>query len=140
MLTPGDVVVVDFPGAIGTKRRPAAILSSDLYHASRPDVIFGLITSQTASAIAPTDHPLVDWAAVGLRVPSAFRSFVVTLPRTAIQHAIGRLSDRDWEIVRARLDTALAIRPRCSLRVDRVKDLEDAIGKPLGIGALASSP
>jgi len=111
LLTPGDVVVVDFPGAIGTKRRPAVVLSSDIYHASRPDAILGLITSQTASAIAPTDHALEDWAAAGLRVPSAFRSFVVALPSTAIQRAIGRLSDRDWEIVRARLDTALAIRP-----------------------------
>ncbi len=28
----GDVVVVDFPGVIGTKRRPAVVVSSSLYH------------------------------------------------------------------------------------------------------------
>ena len=111
MLKPGDVVVIDFPGAIGTKRRPAVVLSADIDHASRPDAIFGLITSQTAAAIAPTDHPLANWAAASLRVPSAVRSFVVTLPRSAIQRVIGRLSDRDWEMVWARFDAALAPRP-----------------------------
>lgn len=42
---PGDVVTVDFPGVTGVKRRPAVILSSATYHANRPDVIVGLITS-----------------------------------------------------------------------------------------------
>lgn len=44
---PGDVVTVDFPGITGVKRRPAVILSSTTYHAIRPDVIVGLITTQT---------------------------------------------------------------------------------------------
>ncbi|WP_448564286.1 type II toxin-antitoxin system PemK/MazF family toxin [Trichothermofontia sp.] len=41
-----DVVTVDFPGITGTKRRPAVVLSSAVYHAHRPDVIIGLITLQ----------------------------------------------------------------------------------------------
>jgi len=44
---PGDVVTVDFPGVTGVKRRPAVVLSSHEYHAIRPDIILGLITSQT---------------------------------------------------------------------------------------------
>jgi mRNA interferase MazF len=44
---PGDVVTVDFPGVAGIKRRPAVVLSSSTYHATRPDVIVGLITTQT---------------------------------------------------------------------------------------------
>ena len=43
----GDVVTVDFPAVTGIKRRPAVVLSSQTYHANRPDVIVGLITSQT---------------------------------------------------------------------------------------------
>ncbi|HVC98182.1 MAG TPA: type II toxin-antitoxin system PemK/MazF family toxin [Pirellulales bacterium] len=66
----GDVVVADFPGAMGVKRRPAVVLSSSTYHTVRPDVIIGLITSQTASAAGPTDYLLLDWAAAGLRLPS----------------------------------------------------------------------
>ncbi len=75
----GDVVTVDFPGVTGIKRRPAVILSSETYHASRPDVIVGLITTQT-TALGITDYALQDWQSAGLRVASIFRSFIVTLP------------------------------------------------------------
>jgi len=69
LLKPGDVVVVDFPGVMGIKRRPAVIVSSDAYHSARPDVILGLITSQVAGSIGSTDHALADWSAAGLRLP-----------------------------------------------------------------------
>jgi mRNA interferase MazF len=108
-LNPGDVVVVDFPGVTGIKRRPAVVLSSDTYHSTRPDVILGLITSQVASSTGPTDYPLTNWAAAGLRVPSLFRSFIVTLPRTAVYQVAGHLSDQDWLAVQAKLATALAV-------------------------------
>jgi len=51
----GDVVVIDFPGVQGIKRRPAVVLSSAAYHTSRPDVVVGLITSRAVAA-GPTDH------------------------------------------------------------------------------------
>lgn len=107
-ISAGEVVVVDFPGVTGIKRRPAVVLSSDTYHATRPDVIIGLITSQTADATAPTDYLLRDWAAAGLRLPSAFRSFLVTLPRTAVVARIGQLSAADWQAVQVCLTRALA--------------------------------
>lgn len=46
---PGDIVTADFPGVTGVKRRPVVVLSSTTYHAIRPDVIVGLITTQTAT-------------------------------------------------------------------------------------------
>lgn len=55
MVEPGDVVVVDFPGVTGVKRRPAVVISSRRYHVHRPDVIVGLITSQVWAASSPTD-------------------------------------------------------------------------------------
>lgn len=54
---PGDVVTVDFPCVTGIKRRPAVVLSSATYHTIRPDVIVGLITSQT-SFLGATDYTL----------------------------------------------------------------------------------
>ena len=101
MYSAGDVVVADFPGVTGVKRRPAVVLSSDTYHAIRPDLIIGLITSQMVAAIGPTDYALLDWASAGLRLPSAFRAFIATVPRSAVTANIGRLSDRDWNAVRA---------------------------------------
>lgn len=109
MLKPGDVVVVDFPGVTVIKRRPAVVLSSDAYHRARPDVMLGLVTSQVAGAIGPTDPALVDWSAAGLRLPSVFRSFVVTLPQVAVHQVAGRLSDSDWQAVREKLGIALAL-------------------------------
>jgi len=108
LLKPGDVVVVDFPSVAGVKRRPAVVVSSDAYHSNRPDVILGLITSQVAGAIGPTDYALGDWATAGLRLPSLFRSFLVTVPRTASTRSRAIFSDKDWLAVRATLATALA--------------------------------
>jgi mRNA interferase MazF len=102
----GDVVTVDFPGVSGTKRRPAVVLSSAIYHSVRPDVIIGLITSQT-TGLGVTDYPLQDWSAASLRVPSIFRCFIVTLPPSANLVLIGHLSERDWQGVRACVKAAL---------------------------------
>ena len=55
MFNSGDVLVLNFPGVTGAKRRPVAVISSDIYHASRPDVIVGLIASQN-EALGPTDY------------------------------------------------------------------------------------
>ena len=107
MPSAGDMVVIDFPGVQGIKRRPAVVLSSAVYHASRPDVVVGLITSRAVAA-GPTDHVLHDWAEAGLRVPSVFRSFFATLPPASHPVAVGRLSDRDWQDVQACVKTALA--------------------------------
>ncbi len=103
----GDVVTVDFPGVTGIKRRPAVVLSSATYHANRPDVIVGLITTQT-TVLGVTDYALQDWQAAGLRVASIFRSFIVTLPPSANLVCIGQLSERDWQGVRACVKVALA--------------------------------
>jgi mRNA interferase MazF len=103
----GDVVTIDFPGVTGIKRRPAVVLSSAVYHAARPDLVVELITSRSVPA-GPTDYVLQDWSAAGLRLPSTFRSFFATLPPTAHPTAVGRLSARDWNGVRACVQAALA--------------------------------
>jgi mRNA interferase MazF len=108
MADPGDVVTVDLPGATGRTRRPAVVVLTAVYHAARPDVILGLLTSPAAKASGPTDYLLQDWAAAGLRSPSAFRAFLATLPAGSIA-VIGQLSDRDWREIQARLRIALAV-------------------------------
>lgn len=105
---PGDVVTVDFPGVTGVKRRPAVVLSSVMYHATRPDVIVGLITTQTTN-LGVTDYALEDWQTAGLRVASIFRSFIVTLPPSANLICIGRLSERDWQGVQKCVKTSLEL-------------------------------
>ena len=108
MPEPGDVVTVDFVGATGIKRRPAVVVSSRLSHAHRPDVILAVLTTQVTIATTPTDYVLQDWAAAGLRRPSAFRAYL-GMATSAVVHVIGRLSARDWGSVQACLTRALAI-------------------------------
>jgi len=105
----GDVVVADFPGITGTKRRPALVVSTGAYHAARPDVILGLLTGQVAAATSPTDYRLEDWAEAGLHVPSAFRTFLITLPQVDVVAVIGHLSGRDWVAVQDRLRISIAV-------------------------------
>ena len=100
MPKPGDVVTLNFAGAVGVKRRPAVIVSSDLYHLHRPDLILGLITTNIAGAKSPTDYALLDWSQAGLRAPSAFRSYL-TMALPGEVRVIGHLSDRDWQAIRA---------------------------------------
>ena len=107
MFNPGDVVVIDFPGVTGVKRRPTVVVSSPVYHTARPDIVVGLITRQT-TALGPTDYVLPDWSQAGLRVPSVFRSFFATLPPTTHPVCVGHLSDRDWQEVCACVRMALA--------------------------------
>lgn len=106
-IKPGDVVTVDFP-AVGTiKNRPAVVLSSNTYHAERPDLILGILTTNVAAATSSTDHMLLDWAAAGLRAPSAFRVYLATVdPRPC--RVIGHLSQRDWKAIRECVRRALA--------------------------------
>ena len=108
-MKPGEVIWVEFPGVVQNKRRPAIVLSSSTYHAHRPDVIVGLVTSQTAQATAPTDHLIQDLRAAGLRVPSAFRAFIITLPRSAILNTVGSLAPADWQEVVARVKLAMQL-------------------------------
>jgi mRNA interferase MazF len=108
VLKAGDVVICDFPGITGVKRRPAIVVSTDAYHAHRPDIIISLLTTQIDSATTPTDYVLQDWAQAGLHRPSASRSFLATLPATDAV-ARGRLTDRDWQAVQSCLKLALAV-------------------------------
>lgn len=107
MPNPGDVVTVDFVAATGVKRRPAVVVSSDLYHAHRPDLILGVLTTQITTATTPTDYLLQDWSAAGLHRPSAFRAYLGMATTSAVR-VIGHLSERDWQGIQACLMRALA--------------------------------
>jgi mRNA interferase MazF len=109
LIEPGDIVLIDFPGVTGIKRRPAVVVSTPLYHEARPDFILGLVTSRSVEP-APSDHQLVDWVQAGLKKPSTFRCFLVTLPRPSPVRRLGRLSERDWNEVQARLGSAVAVK------------------------------
>jgi mRNA interferase MazF len=109
MIAPGTVVLIDVMGAVLQKPRTALVVSSDVYHATRPDVIIAFLTTNLAAATGPTDYVLQDWVAAGLHQPSAFRSFISSRPTDEIIKEIGRVSDRDWDEIQKRLRIALGL-------------------------------
>ena len=83
MIKPGDVVTAFLPGVSETKRRPAIVISSEGYHAKRPDVLLTLITGRVEKADTIFDCVIFDWEDAGLQLPSAMRSFLFSKPRAS---------------------------------------------------------
>ena len=108
-LKSADVIIADFPGVTGIKRRPAVVISTVDYHTAAGDVILGAVTTNLTMATTPTDHLIADWTGAGLRRPSAFRTFLVTLPQSKVLAVIGHLSSSDWQKVQACLRKAIAV-------------------------------
>jgi mRNA interferase MazF len=107
--TPGDVVLLPHQGVQQLKIRPFVVVSSAIYHATRPDLVLGVVTSRLPGTPGPTEYVLQDWQAAGLRYPSLFRPYFVTVPITNVPLPIGRLFSRDWAEVQARLRLAIAV-------------------------------
>ena len=107
-MRPGDVVVGLLQGAIVTKVRPAVVIASRTYLVERPDVLLGILTTKVPATITSTDHVLGDWRSAGLRAPSCFRAYVLTIHRSELT-VIGHLSDQDWYRVQACVRAAFSI-------------------------------
>lgn len=107
----GDVVLLPFPFSdlTTTKTRPAVVVSSDLYHDNRPDLLVAYVSSQLSQLREPTDHLLADWQAAGLLRPSFVRAKIATIEPTLVVHAVGTLSATDLEMVDQKLRSALGL-------------------------------
>ena len=104
----GTIVISNFSGVVSSKRRPAVVISSEIYHRERPDVILALVTTNVASATSATDYILQDRSSANLNRPSAVKNFLFTLPKSEIEE-IDELSERDWAEVRKRLQISIEI-------------------------------
>lgn len=104
------MVLALLPGAVETKVRPAVIVASEAYLAERPDVLVGILTTRLPPKMSSSDHLLRDWHAAGLRAPSCFRAYIITIHRSNLT-AIGRLSKHDFSMVRGCVKAAFATHP-----------------------------
>jgi mRNA interferase MazF len=96
------------PGAVETKIRPAVVIASSTYLVERPDVLLGILTTKLPGTGVSTDYLLADWQSAGLRAPSCFRAYVLTMHRSELT-VIGHLSDKDWGRVQACVRSAFSI-------------------------------
>jgi mRNA interferase MazF len=96
----GELWVADIPFTDGSasKKWPVLALWQD-----GMDVVVAAVTS--AAARSPTDIPLLDWKAAGLRVPSTVRlSRLDCLEHSLLIHRLGLLSDPDRQIIKSAWD------------------------------------
>ncbi len=93
----GDVVLVPvgFTDRSGTKRRPAVIISSDVYNAESPDVMIASITGNLHALRHPGDRVIRQWEAAGLLRPSLAQSKIATVERSTLGRRLGRLATED---------------------------------------------
>jgi len=106
---PFDVVVVPFPftDKVGTKRRPALVVSSASFNGHHDQVVLAMITSAKQSDW-PSDVQLEEWTAAGLTVPCRVRFKLFTLDRGTVLKKAGALSPHDRATVQRALSQSLA--------------------------------
>jgi len=98
----GDVVLVPFPFTDQTtnKKRPAVVVSSDVYNAEYPDRILMGITSQVIGIPRVGDIIITDWQAAGLLKASMIKPVITTIEKKLIIKKLGTLQDLDIQCLR----------------------------------------
>jgi mRNA interferase MazF len=93
----GDIVLVPFPftDQSASKKRPAVIISSNVYNTERPDLIIMAVTSQIKATSIIGDVYVQDWQAAGLLKPSAIKPVITTIEKSLVIRTMGRLKDND---------------------------------------------
>ncbi len=93
----GEILLLNFPFTNeGSKRRPALVLLDT----GDADVIVARVTSQAPQV--EYDAELEAWQNAGLALPSVVRLHkLATLEKRLVERQLGRLTDSDWQRVRA---------------------------------------
>jgi len=93
----GDVVFVPFmfTDKPVVKNRPALIISSPDYHASRREIVIAAITSHIREPLFVGDHRIDDWQTCGLSKPSVVTSILWTVKASMIRRRLGSISEKD---------------------------------------------
>jgi mRNA interferase MazF len=104
-MTKYDIVLVRYPFTDRTtlKKRPAVILSSDLYTMR----LFGSIVIMPLTSEADPDHDLQlsEWRAAGLLKPAWVKPIIGTISTRLVEKRLGRLANSD----EVRVQSALRI-------------------------------
>ena len=105
----GDVVLVRFPftNQLAFKQRPAVVVSSGLYNASRPDVVIMAVTSQLHTPSEFGEMQIDGWQAANLLKPSAVKAVFATLEQRLILKKLGVLAGSDQSALHQLIATSL---------------------------------
>lgn len=99
----GDVVLISFPftDQIGSKQRPAAVISTGAYNRARPDLILIAITSRFRNPPGFGEQPVGEWREAGLLKPSVIKPVIFTAEKGLIRKRLGAFVEEDQERVQS---------------------------------------
>ena len=106
----GAIVLVEFgySEGIGSKKRPALVLSTEPYHQNRQEVIVVAITSNV-SRLLTGDTLIKRWREAGLLFPSVATGILRTIKANLIVRTLGTLPHQDLQRVERNLRHALGL-------------------------------
>lgn len=106
----GDVVLVRFPytNQIGSKQRPAVVVSSRTYNDARPDIVMMAITSQIRYPLGHAETQISDWQSANLAKPSVVKPLFATVEQTLVLRQLGSLSPSDLSALRSAISVILS--------------------------------
>jgi mRNA interferase MazF len=104
----GDIVLLEFKYSqeIGSKKRPAVILSNEHYHQSRSEVVVAAVTSNTQRLLAG-DTKINKWEEADLLFPSVVTAILRTVKNMMILKKLGHLHANDFHDVKSNLKKCL---------------------------------
>lgn len=107
----GDVVLIPFPytDLSATKTRPAVVISSEIYHSVRSEMLLAYLSSRIVTADVRLDYVLLDWKDAGLLKPTFMRPKIAAIEPALVVYHAGALTKRDLAGVDERLHRALGI-------------------------------
>ena len=107
----GDVVLVPFPFSdqTSTKKRPAVIISGNLYNNASSDIVIMAITSRMDEAIGIGECLITDWQVAGLLKPLAIKPAISTIEQKLVLKKLGGLSSKDREAMERALKELLSL-------------------------------
>ena len=98
----GDIILVPFPftDQSTAKKRPAVVISSNIYSRQRPDIVIMAVTSQILSASYFGDTVISEWQPAGLLRPSVIKPIITTIEKSLVIKKLGQLHKEDHKSLR----------------------------------------
>lgn len=92
-----DIILVPFPftDLSTSKKRPALIISPDVYNQNSPDLIIAFITSRISAEKKYGDFLIKYWQDANLPKPSMIRMKFATINKSIIVKKLGCLTKKD---------------------------------------------
>jgi mRNA interferase MazF len=105
----GEVLLVPFPftDQSGMKKRPAVVISSNAYNASRRDLVIMAITSQVRQPLGFGEALVTEWQAAGLIKASVLKPVVTTIKQSLVIRTMGSLMADDINTLQRSIEMCL---------------------------------